>query len=115
MNGVSSDKKVITKGVPQGLVLGFLLYLPFINNIQKAGLKRVYAVFADCDFAVIMYCGETKELPQSHIDQGIIILDNWLRMIVLKQYITIANRNQPEIELNIKISGEKIKRNSSTE
>ena len=47
INNVKSDNKAIACGVPQGSVLGPLLYLIYINKIYKSAPKVCFHLFAD--------------------------------------------------------------------
>ena len=54
VNGVYSDKKTITCGVPQGSILGPLLFLIFINDLTtclKFGRGRMYADDTNVSFS----------------------------------------------------------------
>ena len=65
-NGVSSDTKLITCGVPQGSVLGPLLFLLYINDLPNISDKLNFFLFAD-DTNIYYESKDLKELEKTKL------------------------------------------------
>ena len=57
VNGVVSDWKAITYGVPQGSTLGPLLFLLFVDEVTKLDLDSKSILYAD---DIVLYCANTN-------------------------------------------------------
>ena len=80
INGIKSSEGKVTSGIPQGSVLGPLLFVIYINDLPR-GLKTVAKMFAD----------DTKVFARSDTDDGAINLQkdidelqNWSDKWLLK-------------------------------
>lgn len=96
--------KSISSGVPQGSVLEPLLYILYINSMQKIGLKGTYTVYADD--TVIIYSGNVKEEIDTNINSDMLLLDNWMRMNLLTINIqkTLYMVFRKNIEIDMKFT-----------
>ena len=63
-NGETSDVKEITCGVPQGSVLGPLLFLIYINDLPNISEKLQFFLFAD-DTNIYYESKDLKELEKT--------------------------------------------------
>ena len=59
VNGVLSNKGTITHGVPQGSILGPLLFLLYINDISNSSNILKFFLFADD--TTVFYCADSKD------------------------------------------------------
>ena len=76
-NGFKSDEKVMSFGVPQGSVLGPLLFLIYINDIHIALKYCKTRLFAD-DTNLLINNKSLKQL-QKHLNLDLRNLCNWLK------------------------------------
>ena len=77
VDGVSSNYKEVTCGVPQGSVLGPLLFLIYINDIKQTSNMLNFSLFAD-DTSVIATHSNIFTLVEM-INEELVKLNNWFR------------------------------------
>ena len=77
-NGVSSSTKLITCGVPQGYILGILLFLVYINDLYNVCCESVPVLFAD-DTNLFYKGTDFDELVKS-INAELENISSWLKI-----------------------------------
>ena len=78
INNVSSGSCKITCGVPQGSILGPLLFLLYINDLPKCQLVSSGRLFADD--TNLTYADDDLNKIISVLNDDLKILQNWLNM-----------------------------------
>ena len=113
IDGVESTPRLITYGVPQGSVLGPLLFLVYINDIHKAGLKGDLTLYADD--TSLFYSGKSIASIAEQAQVDLDLLHTWLQSNLLTvntsktNYIIFAAKNKKIGEYNpLTINGERI-------
>ena len=113
VNGTQSDKLILTHGVPQGSVLGPLLFLIYINDLHRAILFSKTIHFAD-DTNLLKIDNSLKKINK-HINYDLKQLCTWLRcnkisLNASKTEIIIFKSKQKNFtkHLNFRISGQQI-------
>ena len=114
INGSLSRKLLITHGVPQGSVLGPLLFIIFINDLHNSVVHSVTHHFADD--TNLLYADSSLKKINKYINHDLKLINDWLRANKIA-----LNANKTEIvlfkskyrkinkHLNFRISGQKIK------
>lgn len=81
INNHQSDPQLITCGIPQGSILGPLLFLIYVNNIYKIGLKGDVTLYADD--TSLFYSGHSLETVISQAQHDLDLLHIWLQSNLL--------------------------------
>ena len=111
-NGVSSSTKLITCGVPQGSILGTLLFLIYINDLYNVCCDSAPILYAD-DTNLFYKGADIDELVKS-INAELENLSIWLEinklsLNVIKTNFIISHRGESLIShIEIKIDNQNI-------
>ena len=73
LNGIKSDKIAVSSGVPQGSVLGPILFLAYVNDLPDQVMSRV-RLFAD---ATAIYLAISSEGESITLQNDLHILEKW--------------------------------------
>jgi len=120
VNGCSSSLAPLLNGVPQGSILGPLLYLIYVNSIQNISLDFYPRLFAD-DTNLFLFAGELDEL-QLKANLALDQFQNWclvnkLKINVSKTcYIFFKSRRNvsPPLAFHLFLNGQEIEQKSSS-
>ena len=113
-----SDKMQITCGVPQGSILGPILFLLYINDIKNSSKILKLFLFAD-DTSTFLISKDIQEL-ESIYKKELSYVTDWLNVNKLtlnvkkSNLILFKNAKKPAKTLNIKIKGEQIEEKEYT-
>ena len=103
INGYNSDTMNIKHGVPQGSVLGPLLFLIYINDLYKCLAYSTAYHFADDTNLLVI--SKTQKQMQKHINIDLKLLHKWL----------IANKISLNYQINVLDCGHSfLKKNAET-
>ena len=114
INGVDSNEVTMQFGVPQGSVLGPLLFLIYINDLNTAIKYCTTRHFAD-DTNLLIKNKSLKQLKQQHLNLYLRYLRKWLKANKIKlnssktELIIFRHPNkEPKYDLKVKIDGKRL-------
>lgn len=108
MNNVSSDVLRSECGVPQGSVLGPILYSLYVLNLRCANIKARYYTYAD-DTALV-YTADNEEILQNLVNDDLQRYTNWLYYNKLKinvkktKFMLFKQKNRFTNNISVKIN-----------
>ena len=112
VNNIDSSESLLVHGVPQGSILGPLLFVLYINDLPQINKIANYIFYAD-DANIIVTADNYLDLKLKlntvlqQIDSW--VLNNGLKLNVKKtNYMVFTNRHNVEKDLNISLNGIKI-------
>lgn len=76
IRNTTSDPLVVKIGIPQGTVLGPLLFIVYINSLLSLNINGISISYADD--TVLLFKGKTWDETRSKVIKGLDIIKNWL-------------------------------------
>ena len=107
INNITSSPKPVTVGVPQGSILGPLLFLIYINELPQC-LKHCKSILY-ADDTLIYYTARTETELQDKINEDLNSLYQWLNNNLLTlnyektKFMIFANKKQPTLASTVDI------------
>jgi hypothetical protein len=105
LSNVSSDEQLLTHGVPQGSVLGPLLFLIYINDFNKSSDYLDFHLFADD--SNLFFAHKSLQSLELHLNEQLCKVDQWLCVNKLSLNVEKSNFvifHPPQKKVNYSIS-----------
>ena len=120
LQGSKSAEKPIKYGVPQGSVLGPLLFILFINDLHKA--LEFSSVHHSADDTNPLLIDKSLKKINKHVNRDLKLTVDWIRtnklsLNVSKTEIVLFKPKNKKItkQLNVRVIGQKIKQSSQVQ
>ena len=113
-NGIKSKTEKVNCGVPQGSILGPLLFLIYINDLSTVSEACMSILFADD--TNMFFTGNNLQTVAKEINEDLIKVQEWLycnklSVNVLKtHYMIFTSRNKCVSDVDIRINNVQIER-----
>ena len=89
INGTISNPKTIMSGVPQGSILGPLLFLLFINDMSDSIMNSTVDMYADD--TLIYFCHRDVKTIETCLNNDLASLSKWLDDNLMKANVSKTN------------------------
>jgi hypothetical protein len=109
INGETSNRKEVTSGIPQGSVLGPILFVIYINDLPEAVESEAYLFADETKIFRVISSLDDQQILQNHL----VKLENWSDTWLLKfhpkkcKHMNI-HRTPKEDEVKYKLLGQEI-------
>ena len=84
VNDVNSSISFVSHGVPQGLILGPLLFLLFINDFPDVNNFFKFCIFADDSTLTCKFDTSDENVIKNRIENELVVVHQWLLMNKIK-------------------------------
>ena len=91
VNDCNSSLKYVSHGVPQGSILGPLLFLIFINDLPNVSPFFKFCMFADDSTLTCKFDNSNELQIKNKLENELIIVQNWLNMNKIKMNYDKSN------------------------